>query len=215
MTVASSSVLAFTSKLRVRRSHWSFRGCRVHSELIGIALMLRPASWLALLSRTFTSELSPIGSPQISVEYDYVGKQSIPTTGLSPASPTALWAAEPGLTPGTLCRDFLVSAGNIRRQSFVDPPSVAQRIPNGHFNGPECVEAAHREGRLPNCAEGLGRAATIGRGVKHPLNSRAGHRLGRRGSVHPLTRAKAHRSQTPVVKTIGLEIRMSRPSVLR
>ena len=33
MTVASPSVLAFTSKLRVRRPHWSFRGCRVHSEL--------------------------------------------------------------------------------------------------------------------------------------------------------------------------------------
>ncbi len=33
------------------------------------------------------------------VEYDYVGKQSIPTTGLSPASPTALWAAELDLTP--------------------------------------------------------------------------------------------------------------------
>jgi hypothetical protein len=28
-----------------------------------------------------------------------VGKQSIPTTGLSPASPTALWAAEQRLTP--------------------------------------------------------------------------------------------------------------------
>ena len=32
-------------------------------------------------------------SPSISVEYDYVDKQSIPTAGLSPASPTALWAA--------------------------------------------------------------------------------------------------------------------------
>ena len=52
MAVASSSVLAFTSELQVRRSHWSFRGCRVHSELIS-TLMLRPASWLALLSRTF------------------------------------------------------------------------------------------------------------------------------------------------------------------
>ncbi len=71
---------------------------RLQSSLrADFALMLRPASWLALLSRTFTFELSPIGSPQISVEYDYVGKQSIPTTGLSPASPTALWAAEPGL----------------------------------------------------------------------------------------------------------------------
>ena len=61
--------------------------------------MLRPASWLALLSRTFTFELSLAGSPRANVEYDYVGKQSIPTTGLSPASPTALWAAEPDLTP--------------------------------------------------------------------------------------------------------------------
>src|SRR5208283_5379901 len=33
MTVASSSVLVFTTTLRVRRSHWAFRGCRVHSEL--------------------------------------------------------------------------------------------------------------------------------------------------------------------------------------
>ena len=63
------------------------------------ALMLRPASWLALLSRTFTFELALAGSPQTNVEYDYVGKQSIPTAGLSPASPTALWAAEPSLTP--------------------------------------------------------------------------------------------------------------------
>ena len=58
------------------------------------ALMLRPASWLALLSRTFIFELALAGSPRTNVEYDYVGKQSIPTTGLSPASPTALWAAE-------------------------------------------------------------------------------------------------------------------------
>ena len=61
--------------------------------------MLRPASWLALLSRTFTFELSLAGSPQANVEYNYVDKQSIPTTGRSPASPTALWAAEQGLTP--------------------------------------------------------------------------------------------------------------------
>ena len=65
------------------------------------ALMLRPASWLALLSRTFTFELSLAGSPRTNVEYNYVGKQSIPTAGLSPASPTALWAAVPDLTPST------------------------------------------------------------------------------------------------------------------
>ena len=76
MTVPSSSVLAFTTLLRVRRSRWSFRGCRVHSELKPW-LILRPASWLALLSRTFTFELSLAGSPRTSVEYNYVGKQSI------------------------------------------------------------------------------------------------------------------------------------------
>ena len=63
--------------------------------------MLRPASWLALLSRTFTFELSLAGSPRANVEYNYVDKQSIPTAGLSPASPTALWAAVPDLTPFT------------------------------------------------------------------------------------------------------------------
>ena len=69
-----------------------FRGCRVHS-FPSPQELLRPASWLALLSRTFTFELAPTRSPSISVEYDYVDKQSIPTAGLSPASPTALWAA--------------------------------------------------------------------------------------------------------------------------
>jgi hypothetical protein len=72
--------------LRVSRLQSSFRAY--------FALVLRPASWLALLSRTFTFELALAGSPRTNVEYDYVGKQSIPTTGLSPASPTALWAAE-------------------------------------------------------------------------------------------------------------------------
>ena len=74
--------------------HWKFRGCRVHS-FPSPQELLRPASWLALLSRTFTFELALAGSPRTNVEYDYVGKQSIPTTGLSPASPTALWAADP------------------------------------------------------------------------------------------------------------------------
>ena len=89
-TVASSSVLAFTLVSRARRPHWKFRGCRVHSYH---QELLRPASWLALLSRTFTFELSLAGSPRANVEYHYVDKQSISTTGLSPASPTALWAA--------------------------------------------------------------------------------------------------------------------------
>jgi hypothetical protein len=57
---------------------------------------------LALSSRTFTFELSLAGSPRVNVEHDYVGKPSIPTAGLSPASPTALWAAVPDLTPSTI-----------------------------------------------------------------------------------------------------------------
>src|SRR5271167_3703024 len=61
--------------------------------------MLRPASWLALLSRRFTFELWLAVSPRANFEYDYIAKQSIPTAGLSPASPTALWAAVPDLTP--------------------------------------------------------------------------------------------------------------------
>ena len=90
--------------------HSKFRGCRVHS-FPSPQELLRPASWLALLSRTFTFELAPTRSPSISVEYDYVDKQSIPTAGLSPASPTALWAAGhrnspgfPGFPPGFRAR---------------------------------------------------------------------------------------------------------------
>ena len=55
--------------------------------------MLRPGRLLALLTRTFTFELPPRGSPQGGVEYNYVGKQPIPTAGLAPASHAALWAA--------------------------------------------------------------------------------------------------------------------------
>ena len=43
--------------------HWKFRGCRVHS-FPGPQELLRPASWLALLSRTFTFELARRGRPQ-------------------------------------------------------------------------------------------------------------------------------------------------------
>ena len=43
--------------------HWKFRGCRVHS-FPSPQELLRPASWLALLSRTFTFELRRRGRPQ-------------------------------------------------------------------------------------------------------------------------------------------------------
>jgi len=44
-------------------------------------------------TRAFTFELSPRGSPQRSVEYNYAGKQPIPAAGLAPAGHAALWAA--------------------------------------------------------------------------------------------------------------------------
>jgi hypothetical protein len=43
-------------------------------------------------------ETKSVTAKHPNVEYDYVGKQPIPTTGLSPASQTALWAAEQSLT---------------------------------------------------------------------------------------------------------------------
>ena len=97
--------------------HWKFRGCRVHS-FPSPQELLRPASWLALLSRTFTFELAPTRSPSISVEYDYVDKQSIPTAGLSPASPTALWAA--GHRIFSLAHEARPRIGRPRQQGRAD-----------------------------------------------------------------------------------------------
>ena len=94
-------------------------------------LILRPASWLALLSRTFTFELSLTGSPQANVEYDYVGKQSIsydPTfTGKSngimgcrtrsdpkspdPKSPQADPGRDSSQSPGENGQDFVEILG--------------------------------------------------------------------------------------------------------
>src|SRR5271154_4589977 len=107
------------------------------------ALMLRPASWLALLSRTFTFELALAGSPRANVEYDYVGKQSIPTTGLSPASPTALWAAVPGSTIKP------PSGGRSPRNS--DPPRVrSQTVHHEAGEFPQASFTAHlANGRAP------------------------------------------------------------------
>src|SRR5208283_2561553 len=51
MTVASSSVLAFTFWAQVRRSHWSFRGCRVHSELISRSYYGPRAGWPSFRGR--------------------------------------------------------------------------------------------------------------------------------------------------------------------
>src|SRR5208283_3148728 len=95
--------------------HWKFRGCRVHS-FPSPQELLRPASWLALLSRTFTFELAPTRLPSIGVEYDYVDKQSIPTAGLSPASPTALWAAGHRISQARRAGRCLPGASHLQRR---------------------------------------------------------------------------------------------------
>src|SRR5271154_1839746 len=92
LVVAWSTALAFARTLWARHPHWNFRGCRVR-------FMLRPGRSLAPLERTFTLELSPVRSPRTDVEYDYVGRQPVPTAGLTPASHAALWAAQCPLYP--------------------------------------------------------------------------------------------------------------------
>ena len=85
----------------VRHYHRNVFDTPISEEILADIVYVCPIfkQSLALLSRTFMFELALSGSPRASVEYNYVGKQSIPTTGLSPASLTALWAAELGLTP--------------------------------------------------------------------------------------------------------------------
>ena len=67
------------------------------------ALMLRPASWLALLSRTFTFELALTGSPSVSVEYDYVGKQSISHDRTFTGKSNGIMGCRTGSDPLQLC----------------------------------------------------------------------------------------------------------------
>src|SRR6266508_6904737 len=45
-------------------------------------------------TRTFTTELSPAGSPRTDVDHDYTGKQSTPATRLPLARHTTVWAAK-------------------------------------------------------------------------------------------------------------------------
>ena len=142
--------------------HWKFRGCRVHS-FPSPQELLRPASWLALLSRTFTFELAPTRSPSISVEYDYVDKQSIPTAGLSPASPTALWAAGhrislPELAPGEASnrRGFLrwpqTAYATRQKTALGEAYCVISTAEAGcHSPSSHCSGRARRRARTESC----------------------------------------------------------------
>ena len=170
--------------------HWKFRGCRVHS-FPSPQELLRPASWLALLSRTFTFELAPTRSPSISVEYDYVDKQSIPTAGLSPASPTALWAAGHRISRSNdeLTPDFPRIFSGKDDELTPDFPRLSgsgtvqvQELPGAERRTSVDRLAVHRPERCggPGWSRGRsnGAGAACGRGCMEKMRSRPSYRLG-------------------------------------
>jgi hypothetical protein len=95
LVVSSPNVLAFATLASARQpqSHTRrfLRGCvtRLQSSLHATARYLASPS----PARTFTIELSPVGSPQSDVDYNYTIIQPIIVAGLSPARYAALWAA--------------------------------------------------------------------------------------------------------------------------
>ena len=219
--------------------HWKFRGCRVHS-FPSPQELLRPASWLALLSRTFTFELAPTRSPSISVEYDYVDKQSIPTAGLSPASPTALWAAGHRISPGKV---FDFHSLRCQMATLADAagisPRVVQRLMRhsklemtGRYTRPRTVDIDAAASMLPSLKpdrgepESMAATGTDPAPVSHPTatqsatlseegdpNSIAGSVVAssRRRKVNPLVEGS---SPSPVISAIGRDRPSSRTSFL-
>lgn len=95
LVVSSPTVLAFTTLASARQpqSHARrlSRGCvtRLQSSLYATARYLASPS----PARTFTIELSPDGSLQSDVDYNYTIIQPIIVAGLPPARYAALWAA--------------------------------------------------------------------------------------------------------------------------
>ena len=75
-----------------RQTVHAWRLTRLQSSLYAAARSVAGPS----PTRACTFELSPRGSPHRDVEYNYVGKQPIPTAGLAPAGHAALWAATGG-----------------------------------------------------------------------------------------------------------------------
>ncbi len=96
--ILKGSTLAFLPRhfLPVSRGQQSLRGCNVR-------FMLRPAHLLAPLkwpllrfvkAWDFYCRAFPQSVTLLRVDYNYLGVQTIPRTGLSPAGYPALWAAK-------------------------------------------------------------------------------------------------------------------------
>jgi len=98
LAVTSPTVIAFALFAQARQPHIHARrfsrGCvtRLRSSLNATARNLASPS----PARTFTTELSPEGSPHSDVGYNYTAKQPITAAGLAPARYAALWAASKG-----------------------------------------------------------------------------------------------------------------------
>ena len=95
LVVTSSTVIAFALSAQTRQpqihARRFSRGCvtRLRSSLYTTARSLASPS----PARTFTTKLSPDGSPHSDVGYNYAVKQPITAAGLTPARYAALWAA--------------------------------------------------------------------------------------------------------------------------
>jgi len=96
MTVASPLILAFATFAQARHLLLPHAGSRVSCVTRLQGSLHAAARRFARPSpaRAFTSKLSSPESPQRDVEYDYMGTQSIPMAGLTPARHAALWAAD-------------------------------------------------------------------------------------------------------------------------
>ena len=122
LAVTSSTVIAFALFAQARQpqihARRFSRGCvtRLRSSLNATARNLASPS----PARTFTTELSPGGSPQSDVGYNYTAKQPITAAGLAPARYAALWAAGEAarvLKPGDTCA-FTVWQGPEKGNDF-------------------------------------------------------------------------------------------------
>jgi hypothetical protein len=95
VAVPSPSVLAFAEFAAARHpqdhARWFSRESSNGADEIACATARTIAS--PHQQGTFTVELSPGGSPQPNVDYNYAGKQPIPAAGLTPARHTSVWAA--------------------------------------------------------------------------------------------------------------------------
>ena len=167
MAVASPTVVAFANFAVARHpqdhARWFLRGSGNEADRFTCVTARTIAS--PHQHGTFTVELSPGGSPQPGVDYDYAGKQPIPATGLAPARYTALWAAD----ESPKRRNDEIHSGRKAAQPVADTRSLAD------IQGRRARAVVHRAGAGER-AQVLGRrfARRVGVARAHPSRSGTG-----------------------------------------